>query len=197
MGMSETRINPARKGQSLAMGLIGIGLLILGVVVGMIYLPQAGGAGASGGYTSAIPAVVDFAVPQLSLLDLQGNPVSLSALSGRWVLVNLWATWSPPCKAEMPVLVEYYETHKDQKFVIVAIESGDSPDNVADFMKAYGLTFLVWPDPEQKGLDAFAQEYLPSSYLIDPAGQVRLYWGGPISLEMLEKYVTPRLEEQG
>ncbi len=197
MGMSETRISPARKGQSLAMGLFGIGLLILGFVVGVIYLPRASRGDTSDGYVSAIPAVVDFPAPSLAVQDLQGNPVSLSALAGQWVLVNHWATWCPPCKAEMPVLVKYYEAHKGQKFVILGIESGDSPDNVADFVRDYGLTFLVWPDPQQKGLEAFNQEALPSSYLIDPQGQVRLFWGGPISLEMLEKYVTPRLEEQG
>lgn len=195
MGMDETRISTSRKGQSIAMALIGIGLLVLGVVVLVLNLPEAAGANASGGYVSAIPVVVSDPAPELSLNDLQGNPVSLQGLEGKWVLVNHWATWCPPCKAEMPVLVQYYEAHKQQNFLILAIESGDEMDDVADFARDYGLTFLVWPDPEQKGLDAFKQELLPSSYLIDPSGQVRLYWGGPISKEMLEKHVTPLLEE--
>jgi peroxiredoxin len=180
--------------QSVALALVGIGLFILGIVVLVYILPQMTGS-AQTGYTSAAAAVVDYAAPDVQLEDFQGNPVSLKGLQGKWVLVNHWATWCPPCKAEMPTLVKYYEAHKNQNFVLVGIESGESPQDVAEFVKQYELTYLVWPDPQQKGLDAFKQEYLPSSYLIDPQGRVRIYWGGPLSLDELEQRITPHLEE--
>lgn len=178
------------------MGLVGIGLFILGVVVLVFVLPRAGaGSAGAGEYAAVVPAAVNYPAPALRLSDLQGNPVSLEALQGRWVLVNHWATWCPPCKAEMPTLVKYYEAHKHQNFTLVGIESGEAQADVIAFVKDYSLTYLVWPDPEQIALKAFKEEYLPSSYLIDPQGQVRLVWGGPVNLDTLEQHITPQLEE--
>jgi len=143
----------------------------------------------------AIPARVDSPAPALSLTDLQGQPVSLADYQGQVVLVNNWATWCPPCKAEMPVLKAYNEDHRRQKFVIIGIEAGEPASEVADFIRYYALTFPVWPDPGQKALDAFHNDALPSSYVIDKAGRLRLAWTGAIRREVLEKYVTPLLEE--
>jgi hypothetical protein len=77
----------------------------------------------------------------------------------------------------------------------IAIEAGESPVDVAAFVKEYGLGFSVWPDPSQKALEAFRNNALPNSYLIDRSDVVRLAWSGAISREMLEKYVTPLLED--
>jgi len=191
----EAQVNQPRTAQNLALALVGIGLFILGLVVLIFVLPQAGASGQTGGYPAAVPVTVDYPAPQVGLTDLQGNPVSLAALQGRWVLVNHWATWCPPCKAEMPDLVKYYEAHKQQNFALVGIESGEPEAAVKDFVEEYRLTYLVWPDPEQRALKAFKEEYLPSSYLIDPQGQVRLVWNGPVNLDTLEQHITPQLEE--
>jgi len=145
--------------------------------------------------TSAVPVAVNFAAPELRLTDLQGRPVSLSDYRGRVVLVNNWATWCPPCKAEMPTLQEYFEEHRHQNFTIVAIEAGEPAAEVAAFVQQYGLTFPVWLDPAQEATSAFRNPGLPSSYVIDADGMVRLAWTGAISREMLEKFVTPLLEE--
>jgi peroxiredoxin len=95
----------------------------------------------------------------------------------------------------MPTLQAFFEDHQSQSFTIVAIEAGEQPAEVAAFAQQYGLTFHVWPDPNQKALDAFRNLSLPSSYVIDRTGQVRLAWTGAIERDMLEKYVTPLLEE--
>jgi peroxiredoxin len=124
-----------------------------------------------------------------------GNPVSLSQFSGQVMLVNNWAIWCPPCKAEMPVLQTYYDDHKERGFTIIAIEAGEPVADVQAFTKQYGLTFPVWPDPSTKALVAFRNSSLPSSYVIDRSGQVRYTWTGAISRDMLEKYVTPLMEE--
>lgn len=195
---SSMNLNSNSKVQILAMFLMGVGLLILGGAAFML-LPSlagnaSGDAGADSGYFSAAPAKVDFPAPELNLVDLQGRNVSLSDWRGRVVLVNHWATWCPPCKAEMPVLQAYYEDYKERGFTIVAIEAGEPVDEVAAYVQQQRLTFPVWPDPQQKAMRAFGEEYLPSSYVIDPDGRVVLYWNGAISRGMLEKYVTPLLE---
>jgi peroxiredoxin len=95
----------------------------------------------------------------------------------------------------MPVLKAYFEDHRRQQFTVIGIEAGEPFSEVADFVRDYALTFPVWPDPAQKALDAFHNDALPSTYVIDKTGKVRLAWTGAISREMLEKYVTPLLEE--
>ena len=182
--------------QAIALTLIGLGLLLAGGVAIMLLISGAAKANpASSQYKSAVPAVVLYDAPEVAVQDLLGNPVSLSALRGKWVLVNHWATWCPPCKAEMPVLQDYHDDYKNQNFLIVAIDAGETSEQVAGFVKANQLTFPVWVDPDEKALRAFRETYLPSSYVIDPTGQVRLYWTGSVSREMLDKWLTPLLEE--
>ncbi len=185
-----------RQGRSkpLALLLIGVGLLILGVVA-MALLSKPAETAPSGEARSAIPVEVNYPAPELSLNDLDDQPVSLEDYRGTVVLVNNWATWCPPCKAEMPTLQAYYEKHRQKGFTIIAIESGDPVPEVKKFVQDYGLTFPVWSDLSLKSIAAFRNPGLPSSYVIDREGTVRLAWSGAISREMLEKYVTPLLEE--
>jgi thiol-disulfide isomerase/thioredoxin len=141
------------------------------------------------------PNEVDFPSPKLTLTDLSSRSVSLDDYHNIIVLVNNWATWCPPCKAEMPTLQKYYEIHAEQGFIVIAIESGESKDEVSTFVQNNSLTFPVWIDIKGLALEKFNNWDLPSSYVIDRGGQVRLSWTGPISMEMLEKYVTPLLEQ--
>jgi peroxiredoxin len=141
------------------------------------------------------PEVTSYAAPQLALTDLQGKSVSLEDYRGKVILVNNWATWCPPCKIEMPELQAYYATHAADGFVIVSIESGEPADQVISFVKEYGMTFPVWLDPEIAALEAFQNWNLPSSYVIDGDGMVRLSWTGGINQPTLEQYVTPLVEE--
>lgn len=190
---------PARPSRSIIpIVLIGAGLILLGVVA-IILLARPGGTAGStrltGSSPSAAPITVNFPAPELKLTDLKGNPVSLADQQGQWVLVNNWATWCPPCKAEMPTLQAFYDDHRDQNFMLIAIEAGEPVAQVAEYVEKNDLQITVWPDPEQKVYDAFKNISLPTSWLIDPLGQIRLTWVGAIDRETLEKYVTPLLEE--
>jgi thiol-disulfide isomerase/thioredoxin len=82
----------------------------------------------------AVPAKVNFPAPELTLMDLQGRARSLADYRGQVVLINLWATWCPPCKEEMPTLQAFYEQHKERGFVIVAINDGESREDVLRFV---------------------------------------------------------------
>jgi len=171
---------------------IGAGLILIGAAA-WAYLPSL--TTGERKVVSAIPMEVNYPAPELSLTDLQGNLVSLADYRGQVVLVNNWATWCPPCKEEMPALQAYYDAHRQQKFSVIAIEAGQPVAEVADFVQRYGLTFPVWTDPKLMATAAFRNPGLPSSYIIDSNGVVRLAWAGAISLEMLEGHVTPLLEE--
>ena len=145
---------------------------------------------------SAVPVKVSYSAPELELSDTAGNPASLAGYRGQVVLVNLWATWCPPCKAEMPALEAFYRKHKDEGFIIVAINDGDPTPDVVQFVQDYGLSFPVWLDPKYVATEqAFKTLNLPSSFVIDRDGMVVLSWVGGINSRNLEKSVTPIITE--
>jgi thiol-disulfide isomerase/thioredoxin len=146
---------------------------------------------------STVPVQVNFPSPELTLSDIQGVSHSLSDYRGQVVLVNLWATWCPPCKEEMPALQAFYEKHQKNGFMIIAVNDGDPTADVLQFVKDYGLTFPVWLDPTYLATEqAFKTLNLPSSFVIDRDGTTRLMWVGGINRTMLEKHVTPLLMEK-
>jgi peroxiredoxin len=145
--------------------------------------------------SSVEPVAVNFAAPELSLENLNGQTESLADYRDQVALVNNWAIWCPPCKAEMPTLSDYYNEHKSKGFTIIAIEAGDSLEVVSPFVQSYQLEFPVWLDPSGSSLRAFGNGTLPNSYVIDRSGTVRYAWTGEISKAMLEKYVSPLLME--
>ncbi len=174
------------------MFMLGAGLVALGLAAGLILLPKSE---PSPERLSVTPRKVSFPSPDLSLVDLQGNPSALADWLGYLTLVNNWATWCPPCREEMPDLEAYYQAHKDQEFILIGIEAGEPADVVSSFVEETGLTFPIWLDPLNDSLYAFKNQNLPNSYVIDRSGTVRLAWTGLITLNNLEKYVTPLLEE--
>jgi cytochrome c biogenesis protein CcmG, thiol:disulfide interchange protein DsbE len=145
---------------------------------------------------ATVPAKVRFPAPKLTLTDTKGVSRSLADYRGQVLLVNLWATWCPPCKEEMPTLQAFYDKYKESGFVIVAINDGDPKADVLQFVKNYELTFPVWLDPTYIATEqAFNTLNLPTSFVIDRNGTIQLTWVGGISGEMLETYVTPLITE--
>lgn len=169
-----------------AMLMIGIGFIAIGIMLFM-FLKESTPVPAD---LSTVPVEVDFVAPELTLVDLEGARVSLRDYFGNVVLVNLWATWCPPCKEEMPALQTFYENHKSDGFVLIAIDQEETLEVVEPFVAEFGLTFPVWLDEEYQAQREFNTMSLPSSFLIDRTGRVRLMWVGGVSEEFLEKYVT-------
>ena len=172
---------------------IAAGLLLIGFAFTFISSP--GPASKAGSISSVKPVAVSYPAPELSLTNLAGKTEALTEYRGSVVLVNNWATWCPPCKAEMPTLAAYYNEHKSQGFTIIAIEAGDPADVITPFVKSYELEFPIWLDPNGSSVRAFGNGTLPNSYVIDRVGTVRYAWTGEINKAMLEKYVTPLLRE--
>lgn len=144
-----------------------------------------------------VPVTVNYPAPELTLTDTEGISRSLVDYRGQVVLVNLWATWCPPCKEEMPALQSFYSKYKDQGFVVVAINDGDSTADVLQFVEDYRLSFPVWLDPTYIATEqAFKTLNLPSSFVIDREGTVQLQWVGGITFGALEKHISPLIMEQ-
>ncbi len=195
----EAQIQPQhnRNMKFLALFMAGAGILfIVAAVVFVFWLqPVNRGSDSSSQFVSAVPVELNFAAPELKLNDLLGNPVSLADYRGQVILINNWAFWCLPCREELPVLQEFYKDHQKQNFTIIGIESGGEFKDVDYFVKQFHLTYPVWLDPEEKAITAFKDNAYPTSYVVDPDGQVIMGWSGPISREMLEKHVAPLLEK--
>jgi cytochrome c biogenesis protein CcmG, thiol:disulfide interchange protein DsbE len=185
--------NPLKRKNNLGVALFVIGLFLVGTVL-IFYLSGFQQKALDASEIILPPATVSYAAPKLSLTGLDDKTVSLEDYHGKVVLVNNWATWCPPCKDEMPELQAYYSAHIGEDFIIVAIESGESAATVMDFVQNMELSFPVWLDPQGLALAAFKNWDLPSSYLIDRNGIVRMIWTGPLNRATLEKYITPLLE---
>jgi thiol-disulfide isomerase/thioredoxin len=183
----------AQRNRYLALLLIGSGLVISALVLTLILIRRDAVANETSG-NFVVPATVSFPAPEISLTDLDGNAVSLADYHGQVVLVNNWATWCPPCRAEMPILDAFHDEHASQGFSIIAVDAGEPAADVRRFAESMELSFPVWLDPEMTAIRAFRNDGLPSSYVVDADGKVVLAWNGAISREMLEQYVTPLLE---
>jgi cytochrome c biogenesis protein CcmG/thiol:disulfide interchange protein DsbE len=176
--------------------LAGVGILVAGTALALLVSDNRGADSTAAADYSAIPASVSYAAPALQLTDLGGTERSLDQYAGQVILVNLWATWCPPCGAEMPGLQRFHERHRAEGFTVIAVDDGDPKQQVVDFVNSRGLTFPVWLDPTYEATDrAFKTANLPSSYVVDRDGIIRLVWFGAISEANLEKYVTPLIKE--
>jgi peroxiredoxin len=139
-------------------------------------------------------AVIGKSVGDFSLLDLDGNSVHLSDYKGKTVLINAWATWCPPCRAEMPDLEHFYQLQKDNDFVILAINAGDTLEQAQGFVRSNNLSFPVLLDPDVRTLEALGITGFPTSILIDPDGIVKYIHIGMFRPSDLELRISPFLK---
>lgn len=146
----------------------------------------------SSGKTSAPQA--GFLAPDFELSTLTGEMIKLSDLRGQAVLINLWATWCPPCRAEMQTIETVYNEYKENGFTVLAVNMTyqDDPAAVTPFANEQGLTFPILLDQTGEVSRAYQLRSLPSSYFIDREGIIKeVVIGGP----MAEALLRTRIEE--
>jgi peroxiredoxin len=139
-----------------------------------------------------------FLAPDFTLQTLEGETVTLSELQGQAVLVNLWATWCPPCRAEMPAMQKMYEQYKEQGFVILAVNMTyqDTPSAITPFTQEYGLTFPILLDETGAVGNKYELRSLPSSFFIDQNGTIQeVVIGGPMAEALLRTRIESLLQE--
>ena len=109
--------------------------------------------------------------PDFTFPDLDGKEVSLSDFQGKVVFVNIWATWCPPCREEMPSMQKLYERFEGQDFEILAVSiDADGREAVAPFMQQMNLTFPTLLDPNEKIRSLYGITGVPESFIIDKNG---------------------------
>lgn len=114
-------------------------------------------------------------LPVFTTQSLSGKTFSSDELNGKVVLINFWATWCPPCKAELPLLQKnVYEKIKNKNFVVLVISRGEEPDTVKKFINKFNYTFPVYIDKDTKVYKLFASKYIPRNFVIGKEGKVKM-----------------------
>jgi peroxiredoxin len=131
--------------------------------------------------------------PDFELLTMDNQSIRLSDLRGQKVIVNIWATWCPPCRAEMPDMQAFYEQEKENGVTILAvnlIETEQSVESVDAFLKEFGITFPVVLDKGNQVSDQYQAISIPTSYVLDTQGVIQHKMIGPMTKEMMEEMVA-------
>lgn len=157
-------------------------LLLLALVgAGWIWvnrLPGGNTITAAGGLPPA-PAV-GHPAPAFTLTSVTGEPVDLAALRGQPVVLNFWATWCPPCRAELPELQAASERLAGQ-VAVVGVNQVEPAAQVADFAQRLGLTFTIPLDERGQVSHAYGVRSLPTTFFIDRTGVIRHIQSGALN----------------
>lgn len=161
-----------------------IRLLALGLLVSLIVLPGCGGREeqtteqGTGGSTTQAQESSDIGVtegmrpPAFDLPDLNGDQVTLADYAGKVVILDLWATWCPPCRKEIPFLVELYEEHKDDGLVVVGVGLDDGGAGVLrPFVEQNGVTYPILVGNRAVG-QAYKLKGIPTTFILDREGRI-------------------------
>lgn len=123
--------------------------------------------------------------PDFTLLDLDGNQISLGDFAGRPVVINFWATWCPPCQDEMPLLVEAYEREGGQ-VVFLAISIDEPERAVRRFAEKNDISFVILLDEGGKVASEYQVKSIPITFFVNRDGQVVMRYAGQIPTHRLE-----------
>jgi len=129
-----------------------------------------------------------FLAPDFTLPNIDGGQVTLGDLRGKIVLVNFWATWCPPCRAELPAIQEAYQN--SDNLVVLGLNFQESPQDVKSLVAFEGLTFPVLLDEGGSVALKYRARGLPTSFFVDPQGIITAVHIGPMTKDQIANYVA-------
>jgi peroxiredoxin len=143
------------------------------------------------------------AAPQeFELTDLDGHPQRLSEQRGKWVIINFWATWCPPCIHEMPELEAFYRAHNNGNATVWGVTFEDTPaELIREFVADLDVTYPIMGLGHDPVTPFGRVKVLPTTFVIDPAGEFARRFEGPVTAAQLERAIAssspPRQVTQG
>lgn len=131
------------------------------------------------------------AAPVFELRDDRGAPVSLDAYRGRVVLMNLWASWCPPCRAEMPDLQRLASAYSGTGLAVVGVNEGESAQRARAFADSLAIRFPIWIDDRQRYGRTYTALGLPTTVILDRRGVVARGFDGALTYAQMQAAVLP------
>jgi len=119
---------------------------------------------------------------------------SLAEHRGEWVLVNLWASWCLPCRAEAPVLDEFNRRMRGHDATVVGINVQDNRDDALAFLREHPSGYEQLRSIGDERSSAFGSTGVPENFLVNPKGRLAWFFRGPVDEEMLADQVEPLIE---
>ena len=141
------------------------------------------------------PTAIGSQAPDFSVTDLEGNPIQLTALRGRPVIVNFWASWCVPCVEEFPILRDAHERNADDGLVVVGIVYQDRSQAAATFMSRHDATWAAAADPDGRVAEAYGVIGPPETFLIGRDGTIAARALGQFTAAWLDEKVAAIMEE--
>jgi cytochrome c biogenesis protein CcmG, thiol:disulfide interchange protein DsbE len=130
--------------------------------------------------------------PDRALETLDGGASkSIADYRGRWVLVNLWASWCSPCRDEAPALEDFQHAESRRGFTVVGVDSRDLTPDAQKFVGEFGLTYPQLHDGAGDLSDDLGTHGYPESFLVDPQGKLALIRRGAVTADYLQQVVAP------
>jgi thiol-disulfide isomerase/thioredoxin len=173
---SRSQVRMRRNSAPLIIILIGAGLLITALAILLV----------SGGGNEPNPNAI---------LLLDGGTTEVADYQGQVLMVNFWASWCPPCRAEMPEIQAFYDQYQDAGLALLMVNSGEPEATARSFIQQTGFTFPVGLDPTNRISDNYGINALPVTLVYDRSGQIVYRHSGMISQAVLDAQVTPLLTD--
>lgn len=133
--------------------------------------------------------------PDFTLNTLSEQPVRLSALRGKPVWVNFWASWCPPCRAEMPEMKQKYAAYKSKGLVIVGVDMGEDPGTVKQFISTNGYDWTFVLDRDQSVAQRFFVSALPTHFFIGGDGLIKAVQVGGMTGNLMDRYLNTLINQ--
>jgi cytochrome c biogenesis protein CcmG/thiol:disulfide interchange protein DsbE len=166
-------------------------LALIAVAIGLMIVTKDDAPSTAASMTDTARASL---APDFTLAGVEDSKITLSDFRGHYVLLNFWATWCPPCQAEMPELQAYYRDYRTQGFILLGVDVQEDAATVSAFLQKNGFDFPVALDMTGMVHAQYGGSALPLSFLIGPNGELIKAWRpGAITRSMLEHDVTPLL----
>lgn len=126
----------------------------------------------------------------MPLDDVYGNKANLSSFEGKWVVVNYWATWCPPCIVEMPELQSFHDAHEKKDALVIGINTEHiGKQQLLSFLDDYFITYPVFVSKPIKKSELGLIPGLPTTFLVSPDGKVVARQVGPVTQDMIEQFI--------
>jgi len=179
-------------------------VLVAVLVAGSLFIAATRAQPSAGAYSPAAQTNVlddaaplpDHPAPDLALPQLDGAQRTLRDLRGQVVLINVWATWCPPCRAEMPAIQQAYAEYHERGFTVLAVNQREDASAITPFLEQHGLTFPILLDSDGQASATYQASALPSSFFVDRRGVIRTVYHGPLPPSVINGTIEQLLQER-